>query len=293
MIARNGQKSDENPDLGLFGGTEVYSERRILWFLDDKRILVDSNTLILASTCRAPFDIIELNLTTGELKQVNMGRTSSVGRICSGEADVIEWFHEYGKKLESGFFQSFPLFSGNDVLRVRSKFPQSPPYMSTAITRGIKITMSKTRRYKAAQQVPAFWQYEITIRLLSSGEPGYVSPKERGFDSAQLLSRYWELEMTDGTTQVVDDFGVVGLYPLIRDRSFSGNKIGSHYICRGHLGKRKEEEGVFRYCSIVYDDVKFFGGHLCFVPGSIDIPTGPRFQATVARNEMVSPDMTW
>jgi len=296
LINRNGQKSCRNHDLGLFGGTEVYSARSILWFLDDERMQPCSKASLTIATAfgSSVSRTIQLKLETGELEKSTEVPTRRVQSICSGNADLIEWFHEYGRRLRSGFFQSFPLLSDASILRVRSKFPQCPPFMSTAITRGIKITMSKTRRYDCHLPTPAFWQYEIAIRLLSAGEPGYVSPEERGFDTAQLLSRYWVLEMVNGTTQVVDDFGVVGLYPLLRDRSFTSKKTGSHYISYGlYSGPEREEEGEFRYCSQLYADVKYFGGHLCFVPGCLDKPTGERFQATVARNEMISLDMSW
>lgn len=66
--------------------------------------------------------------------------------------------------------------------------------MTRAVTRGIEVRSSAI--YMAEH--PSTWTYSIRIRLLTPGEDGYVSPEQRGFETAQLHSRHWAITHTVG-----------------------------------------------------------------------------------------------
>eukprot|EP00511_Aplanochytrium_stocchinoi_P007287 CAMPEP_0204827756 /NCGR_PEP_ID=MMETSP1346-20131115/5218_1 /ASSEMBLY_ACC=CAM_ASM_000771 /TAXON_ID=215587 /ORGANISM="Aplanochytrium stocchinoi, Strain GSBS06" /LENGTH=151 /DNA_ID=CAMNT_0051956317 /DNA_START=263 /DNA_END=715 /DNA_ORIENTATION=- len=139
------------------------------------------------------------------------------------------------------------------------------------------------------------WTYEISVRLLCPKEDGYMSPEERGFETAQLWRRHWVLEKHNGETDIVDDFAVIGKNPII-GTMLKGEETMSYYI-DAPFGDEKEF-GTFSYCSMVDEDVRYFGGFLVFVPGRLDegrlnTTAQQPFNVNLEKMEMTTPKLTW
>jgi ApaG protein len=77
--------------------------------------------------------------------------------------------------------------------------------MSSALTRGIRITVSSF--YLAERSSPANHQYAFayTVRISNEGQ-----------EASQLRSRHWIITDGDGKVQEVRGEGVVGAQPLLK-----------------------------------------------------------------------------
>jgi len=77
--------------------------------------------------------------------------------------------------------------------------------MSSALTRGIRVTVSSF--YLAERSSPANHQYAFAYTVRISNE---------GREVSQLRSRHWIITDGDGKTQEVRGEGVVGAQPLLK-----------------------------------------------------------------------------
>src|SRR6185295_14493295 len=82
---------------------------------------------------------------------------------------------------------------------------QVPCAMSSALTRGIRVTVSSF--YLAERSSPANHQYAFAYTVRISNE---------GRETSQLRSRHWIITDGDGKVQEVRGEGVVGAQPLLK-----------------------------------------------------------------------------
>jgi F-box protein 3 len=154
-------------------------------------------------------------------------------------------------------------------------FPQAGPKFSCATTHGIRVTAS-------ALFVPEIggYAYSIRLALLSPGEEGYLTPEQRGFETAQLRARHWILRAADGAEDHVHGEGVVGRYPLLREGGWrEDTQVSPTSVVEGN-----EHRGIFIYQSKTgAGKTVSFEGELLFVPGSLEEPTGDEFKVAVAQ----------
>ena len=195
--------------------------------------------------------------------------------------DFLSWFEEHGMRLKTGLIGAGVMGSHpNDppALTVYPRLPLSDRYIVTegeqlvsrAVTRGVEVVASAVRVPQAGRGQQMGFIYSIRIRLLTRNEPGYVPPSERGFETCQLFSRHWRItNHSTGRTDVVDGEGVIGMFPILREG--------------GYMERRQEYSGTFQYqsCSGPMESGAF-QGHVRFIPGSIQNPTGQPFDVAVS-----------
>ena len=88
---------------------------------------------------------------------------------------------------------------------MRRQFASYRSGVSSAITQGIKVTVSTA--YVAAQSSPAAHRYVFAYTVRISNE---------GTEAAQLRSRHWVITDGNGKVEEVRGPGVVGQQPLLR-----------------------------------------------------------------------------
>eukprot|EP00571_Detonula_confervacea_P006525 CAMPEP_0172328778 /NCGR_PEP_ID=MMETSP1058-20130122/60530_1 /TAXON_ID=83371 /ORGANISM="Detonula confervacea, Strain CCMP 353" /LENGTH=845 /DNA_ID=CAMNT_0013045907 /DNA_START=39 /DNA_END=2575 /DNA_ORIENTATION=+ len=192
---------------------------------------------------------------------------------------ILRWFEEHARRLHKNFYSVGNIVlpgvnGGNNISLLRYPSVADTANCSRAVTRGVEIVVSSIF-------VPEFsiFVYSIRLRLLTpeDGE-GYMSPKQRGFDTCQLVSRYWKISKSSPNLDVVLEEvrgeGVIGLYPLLHEGGYTKYQ-GDDQL--GHV------RGVFSYQSCTQADMPgFMEGHLQFRPGSLVEPSGQMFNARVA-----------
>jgi hypothetical protein len=266
---------------GLFGGFSAYDFAFVTrlcghWVCDayvDTIIgQIGSGAICLGMSGRGDESdkFILVHPGTGRIYCVGNGR-SMLACSCKGEDAVLVWLEEYSSRLETGYYGLGQIFHDQCILL----YPQHGQEVSRTVTRGIEVVASAVFSPTTAHLGIRF-VYSIQLRLLEPDDDGY-DLKVRGFETCQLHSRHWRIELGDGQVQHVDGDGVVGLYPLLRE--------GSHRIDEGRSADRvhrgeEVETGIFRYQSCTYKGVAF-GGYLLFVPGSLEAPTGPAFEVAM------------
>lgn len=122
--------------------------------------------------------------------------------------------NEFSSRVSSGIFQVEEYCYRTMIGSRISHFPRKGDYVFQKITRGIAVRVSMLRMYDYYSP----WAYSISMRLLIEGEPGYLSPEERGFNFAQLKSRHYRIEKIQGTPDVVDGDAVIGYHPVLGER---------------------------------------------------------------------------
>ena len=139
--------------------------------------------------------------------------------------------------------------------------------VSRAVTRGVEVIASAVYLPQAMTSHFGFI-YNFRIRLLTPNDDGYQSPSQRGFETCQLMSRHWKIYNSETEhTDHVDGEGVIGMYPILREGGYHDDGVSF--------------EGTFSYTSCTGPMQGNFSGHLQFVPGTINEPTGPAFPVEV------------
>jgi len=201
--------------------------------------------------------------------------------------DFLTWLEEYAQRLTNGVYRVdvqgseardptaislFPTlpYSAHQNETIES-VSESAAVVSRAVTRGVEVVASAV--YAPQGRNRFSFVYCFRIRLLTPGEDGYMSEDERGFQSCQLLSRHWRIkDYKTGNVDSVNGNGVIGLYPILCEGGFKERSLANSL-----------EEGVFKYqsCSGEMPEGGCFEGHIQFVPGCLDIPSGPDFSVKV------------
>lgn len=141
--------------------------------------------------------------------------------------------------------------------------------VSMQITRGIKIIVGATRI--SLPDTPGLFSYRCWIENDGST-----------FPSVQLTHRTWVIKSSRGPgLENVHGEGVIGLTPVITDcdeevfNYSSQTQVSLDEPLMGEIDEKPWMEGSFR-----------------FVPGSVESPTGPPFEAKVGRFYFDSDEMT-
>ena len=134
----------------------------------------------------------------------------------------------------------------------------------------------------------------MRVRMLEPGEEGGCTAEERGFETCQLHMRHWEIRDAKGGVQRVDGEGVIGMFPVLREGGYRADRVH-----RAGRVEGEETSGRFVYQSCTGGNYTAegrntleggsFGGHLTFVPGTIDDPEGAPFDVAVKAFRLVHP----
>jgi hypothetical protein len=162
-----------------------------------------------------------LDVESGEVRVfVNDGRQAVMFNAVNGDDEeefddqYLRWFEHHANQLRC--------YSVGDLAGYQSilRYPNlnDPSRCSRAVTRGVEVVASSV--YSAAMSL---FIYSIRIRLLrpEDGE-GYMTAEERGFDTCQLVSRYWRITHGNIANNVeeVRGEGVIGYYPMLREGEY-------------------------------------------------------------------------
>jgi hypothetical protein len=160
-----------------------------------------------------------LDVESGEVRVfVNDGRQAVMFNAVNGDDEeefddqFLRWFEHHANQLRC--------YSVGDLAGYQSilRYPNlnDPSRCSRAVTRGVEVVASSV--YSAAMSL---FIYSIRIRLLrpEDGE-GYMTAEERGFDTCQLVSRYWRISDRMNDAEEVRGEGVIGYYPLLREGGY-------------------------------------------------------------------------
>ena len=191
------------------------------------------------------------------------------------------WLEEYAHRLTTGRIGVGPMGSTPHDHQSILLYPRIPTTgsmstsnnaeeiqaVSRAVTRGVEVIASAVYLPQAMTSHFGFI-YNFRIRLLTPNDDGYQSPAERGFETCQLMSRHWKIFNSETEhTDHVDGEGVIGMYPILREGGYHDDGVSF--------------DGTFSYTSCTGPMQGNFSGHLQFVPGTINEPTGSPFPVEV------------
>ena len=220
--------------------------------------------------------------------EIQRGGRGRCHRCHDRKDDLLLWLEEHVRRLERGLIWVEKVAVHNYFLECITLYPQFPHFSTPVITEGVQpVSRAVTRGVEviaSAVYVPQSRRfgfiYSVRIRLLTpsitesmqdgNDSYGYESAAQRGFETCQLLSRHWRIsDDVAGTTHAVDGEGVIGMYPLLREGGYTEGGV--------------QHDCVFQYQSCTGGAMTHgsFAGHLLFVPGSLDSPTGPPFSVEV------------
>eukprot|EP00937_MAST-01D_sp_MAST-1D-sp2_P001720 g1720.t1 len=233
---------------------------------------------------------------------------------------ALGYLEEYVARLRSGYYRAASIFPDAamgllDVSRGINLFPDASGAVSVAVTRGVEIRasvvflnparcpaecldMSHDAQFpqRQSQFSPVQFAYSFRMRLLGAGA-GDV-PQQCQLQSRRLL-------FTDGAgrTRTVEGAAVVGKLPLLRDGGYvdlgvdgapaTGEFVAGEFVYQSQTGPVEgTEAGVALVqggiaitqpqCGPLDMGAACIRGSMRFVPGSIDDPQGPAFDAEVA-----------
>lgn len=152
-----------------------------------------------------------------------------------------------------------------------SLFPQAPPLMQTATTRGVVVRVSTVVSHEVSEPGQGVVAYTVRFSMRRQHEwPAGVPHME----SCQLRSRRWRIMDARGkVVDVVEGEGVVGRYPLLRP----GAPEIEYQSCSQQVGS----EGGY------------MEGEFEFVPGTLNEPLGEPFYVTCPRFSLAARDIVY
>lgn len=268
---------------GLFGGYEAYDHfshtrwcpvgrdglknfLNPLWLI---RLAQDSNGL---KTFNFDIESGSVDLVLGSRHERQTALAATFNDDNKGDDMILRWFEEHANQLQRysvGVMKNV----GESILR----FPNlnDRTNCSRSVTRGVEIVASSIH----AIEMNFMFVYSIRMRLLGPEDgDDYMTPEQRGFETCQLVSRFWRI--TQGTqVNEVRGEGVIGYYPLLKE----GEHENFYSEDGGHtLQSRGTERGYFVYQSCT--DGREEGtmeGSLKFKVGNI-FGSGEEFDVRVA-----------
>lgn len=264
---------------GLFGGYHAYNYMSHSTWLPPE--VLEGSFIIVAK------DVNEVKLTVVDAESGDVahlirphganGAGSVIKAVRGGNNDdqILRWFENHANQLEQYSVGKLTPDGFESILRYPSV--NDPFNCSRAITRGVEVVASSL--YSIVLEV---FVYSIRIRLLrpEDGE-GYMTPEERGFETCQLVSRYWRIDQ-GGEVEEIRGEGVIGYYPLLREggyQNFVSNDGGHTFRKVGGEGNREE---YFSYQSCTNGEEGSMEGQLQFKAGSIRAGDGEVFNVRVA-----------
>ena len=193
---------------------------------------------------------------------------------CPRGTGLIEWLDNYVKMLEEGVFsmqekpEMYHRGTYRDTLKYICLHPRPSCILdlensingSVKVTHGIKITMGATML--SLPDAKGLFSYRCWIE-----NDGSV------FKSVQLSHRTWRIKPGRGKKiENVFGPGVIGLTPVITDCDESI----FNYASQTQVSFEEPVEGDD-------DEQPYMEGSFRFVPGTLDTPVGPYFEALVGR----------
>lgn len=198
---------------------------------------------------------------------------------------LLRWLEEYAERLDEGIYSVMPLRPAEATATLSTKgiclFPVSGPELSCCVTKGVEVTASAVYMPEHPQNG---WTYSIALRLVGT-------PEERGYKTCQLDVRDWYIQEDGSEPDHVRGEGVVGFFPILDDGGWWLNRESDPN--RQYVRPSGFTEGAFRYqsCSGRTPSMRgHFSGDLTFVPGTRKAPTGPAFQAKLAKFRLRVPE---
>lgn len=189
---------------------------------------------------------------------------------------LLRWFKEFVQRLHNGVYEYRGLINESPEMSIGiCLFPAAGPELSRCVTRGVEVTASSAYMPEHPGHFPGGgWGYSIALRLLGTAE-------ERGFETCQLVSRTWNIELDgEAPAPIVDAPGVIGYHPILTDGGWICNEEsdphGQYDVPPGI------RPGEFRYQSRTEggrNQAGKFSGWLKMVPGTMKKPEGPEFNA--------------
>jgi hypothetical protein len=254
---------------GLFGGYSAYDNVSHSFYsrpnpapeLGPKYLLIAYDVALDEINYKTVFDVesgevmIYLNDGIGQAMIVK-----AVPGDEEGDDQILRWLEHYANQL--------CCYAVGDLAGYQSilRYPNlnDPSRCSRAVTRGVEVVASSL--YSVGMSV---FIYSIRIRLLrpEDGE-GYMTAEERGFDTCQLVSRYWRITHERNDVEEVRGEGVIGYYPILREGGYDkwySEDGGENFINKGS-GTNGE---YFSYQSCTHSGVTM-EGQLQFKVGSIE-----------------------
>mmetsp|Transcript_2490 Transcript_2490/g.5524 ORF Transcript_2490/g.5524 Transcript_2490/m.5524 type:complete len:549 (-) Transcript_2490:1038-2684(-) len=207
-----------------------------------------------------------------------------------GRDSLLRYFEEHAHRLHAQLYEvgdMSPVRGREMMALVRCPSTRDTLKCSRAVTRGVEIVASAVY-----SPFMSMYVYSIRIKLLGPGDEGYMTPKERGFDTCQLVSRHWRISYdvpgrNQPRVEEVRGDGIIGKYPKLFE-GHANNYEGERF---GDLQPMERVDGPFVYQSCT--DGQFQGkmsGSLQFQPGSIIDASGDVFDAEVKSFPLQYPD---
>lgn len=206
-----------------------------------------------------------------------------------GKDSILRWFEEHASRLRRNYYTVGVIRpSVNDPTESYFSLLKYPAVADTsrcsrAVTRGVEIVASAIFLSEFAED--DMFVYSIRLRLLTPDDGDeYMTPEQRGFQTCQLVSRYWKIckhspDQDEPSIEEVRGDGVIGYYPLLHEGGYL-NFDDDINMDVGYLGSFG---GCFTYQSCTRADCPgSMEGYFTFIPGSRENSTGPSFDARVA-----------
>ncbi len=277
--------SGQNMDLissgrlltGLFGGYSVYDTlSHNCWCPPE---VSSESQLIVAQ------DINNMKITVFDTRSGDvvflirpLGITIRTKAVLDGSDDdqILRWFENHADNLKKYSVGALAAGTFDSILRYPSL--NDSTNCSRAVTRGVEVVASSTY----VKELGDLFVYSIRMRLLKpeDGED-YMSPEERGFDTCQLVSRYWRITQ-GGRVEEVRGEGVVGYYPLLREGDYQAFYSEDGGRTLHDDGDDHGEEKHFSYQSCTRGEGGEMEGYLQFKAGHIQDEAGEVFDVRVA-----------
>ena len=213
---------------------------------------------------------LSVDIETGKLSwwvspRERVQATSHTGGDC-----VLNWFEEYARRLTNNIYRVGAIQgsydSDPDSLKGINLYPWpclgengeedsiTGPLVSRRVTKGIEVIASGVW---VPQMSHIGFIYSIRMRLLEEGQDGYLSPQERGFTSAQLVSRHWKIyHKANDRTDLVNGDGVIGMVPILEDGGYREPGLGTGEFTSGWF--------TYQSCTGFMEEGGNFCGHITF-----------------------------
>lgn len=210
-------------------------------------------------------------------------------KTSEGKDSLLRWFEEHADRLNQDHYSVgwLPTSRSHALL----KFPSvaDTVHCSRAVTRGVEVIASAVLAEECSRFICS-----IRMRILTPGDgEDYMSPNQRGFDTCQVMSRYWKRSIFTSDEPLIEkEFRGEGLtnrkyYPLLHEGGYKNfmhqvNDInGDDNIHKLELLEACDGTFAFQNCARA-DGQGSCEGYFRCVPGSKDEPSGEMFNVMVA-----------